>query len=162
MTRPKLTKPLTAWLLFTAAILAGGLLYWTWPLIEHIVMHPSSLIILVTLAIFWFDVMTGRPLPFLAIDKELGYLSSSLASTLREMVIPLLVLGVGGYGVYRLCWVGDMHGLVFLGVVWLADLVIAWSVRSHRAWLARRRYQRILPAAPVMLDTDTTDPEGTR
>jgi hypothetical protein len=158
----KKIDPAVAWILFTLAIALGFVLYYAWLTIERIIVHPESLIALAVGVIFAFDVWTGRPMPFLAIDRELGRTSSSLAAALREVFIPLLVLSVLDWGVYRIFWVGDLRGLITLGAVWLADLVIAWSVRNHRWWLAQRRSRRILPSPPVMLDTDTTDPEGTR
>lgn len=159
----KLTKPLIAWLLFTAAGIAGVTLYYLWLTIERIVMHPESLIALIGLVIVGFDMWTDRPMPFLAIDRELRYAHSALAATMREMAIPLLVLGVIGWGAYRIFWQGDLRGLIPLGAVWLADVVIAWSVRNHRWWLAARRSHRQRPKPAAMLDTDTTnDAEETR
>jgi hypothetical protein len=135
-------------------LMAGGALLWFLNFLAH---HPWIGVGLVLMLIVGHDLMYDRPLPFLAIDRELSKMSSALASTLRELILPLCVLGI-----YALiAWNFFEHGLLraaLIGlIVFSADRIIAWVIHWSRRSASLRRIRRTEQAKTVMLDTDTND-----
>lgn len=143
------------WVLGIAAGIAAGIaLLWS---VNYLVHHPWTAVAFLLVLIVGHDLMYDRPLPFLAIDRELSKVRSSLASTVRELILPLCVLGI-----YALIvWTFIEHGLLRASLVGLiifsADRIIAWTIRWAGYRLSLRRNRRAEQAKPVMLDTDTND-----
>jgi predicted membrane-bound spermidine synthase len=142
---------------FIGAIAIGFLLYLV---ISYALHRPPVFIGLVLVAVLAYDQVCDRSVPFLATDNALKHVHVTAVQTVREYVVPGALLVGLSYAAYQIIWLGHLRGALVLAVLWIADLVIAWTVRHHMAWVEYRRSVRRRPAGAAMLDDITTDPEG--